>query len=147
MNKRKISLLGIDILIIVLVYLFVWGLLSRLRSSSLVFSYGFGPLKLVFLIVFLIGGRLVAKVYSSIWRYANENTYIRLILSDLIMSGVFSSCEAFSKNFFCRSWPRSMLTPMRMPAKQAMAAQRTMASTFPFRGRSRGSSREPRLPL
>jgi|GEM_PF-37159 len=89
MNKRKISLLGIDILIIVLVYLFVWGLLSRLRSSSLVFSYGFGPLKLVFLIVFLIGGRLVAKVYSSIWRYANENTYIRLILSDLIMEFLY----------------------------------------------------------
>ena len=42
-NKRKIALMGIGILVIVLMYLFLWGLLSHLRSSSLVFSCGFGP--------------------------------------------------------------------------------------------------------
>ena len=43
---------------------------------------------LLVLLFFVMGGRIVAKVYRNIWRYPNVRAYLTLVISDMCSGGV-----------------------------------------------------------
>ena len=81
-NKRKLYLIGIDALIFTLVYIYTHALIytfTTLRLNPLEYALNY----LIFF-GFVFGARLISKVYSNVWRYANSRAYIDIILSDAV---------------------------------------------------------------
>ncbi len=88
MNKRRIALWLIDTLIIVLSCGAV-ALLSVIDITSIVVHGKFGIAKCLVLYICLMGARLFVGVYKNIWRYANVNTYLKLIVADAFGACVY----------------------------------------------------------
>lgn len=107
MNKRKIALLVVDLLIVFGVGIGMALIFPAISSVHWEGENIFG--KLGVLAMFLFVSRYFLKVYSSIWRYANVRSYLTLILADAIACLVFflvsrviqELVTGFSFVFFC----------------------------------------------
>ena len=121
-NKRRLSLIGIDLAIFLAVYLFVCVLLSFTQTVRLpLLGYVFNAFA-VYVCVF--AARLVVGVYSNMWRYANAVTSLSLILADFIGGGI-----SVAITFFV---PPASLGGWRTCALVSMSCLMTLASRFVY---------------
>ena len=82
-SKRKAQLFLVDTIIIIAMYGLAM-LLTMLKPTSIALNGDYSVLRLLVLILFTMTGRTIAGVYSSIWRYANVQTYLRIIIADAV---------------------------------------------------------------
>ena len=121
-NKRRLSLIGIDLAIFLAVYLFVCVLLSFTQTVRLtLLGYAFNAFA-VYVCVF--AARLVIGVYSNMWRYANAITSLGLILADFIGGGIAVAITSFV--------PPANIGGWRTCALVSMACVMTLASRFVY---------------
>ncbi len=85
---RRILLLMVDGVIMAVVYGAV-ALMSTLEINSLAPNGTFTPFKLLLLFSCITFMRLLFDIYTSIWRYANTATYLKLMAADLIGGVIF----------------------------------------------------------
>ena len=88
LNRRKIELFFIDTLIFVAVYI-AMVFLDLLGISSMMLNDTYSPLKAATLYILIMGLRLCAGVYHNIWRYASIDTYLRLVVADILGGTAF----------------------------------------------------------
>ncbi len=90
MNKRRLSLLGIDTLIFIAVYamtLFVMMLEDFVLFSS-IGAIGFLLNAMIFYVL-VMSARIIAGTYNSMWRYANSRSFVFLVGAD-VFAGVIA---------------------------------------------------------
>lgn len=80
-NQRKIRLLLIDSVIAVSSY-YIIALIGHINPASLTSLGSFTVVKLLAFLACLFAFRLAFRIYSFIWRYANADTYSKLIAAD-----------------------------------------------------------------
>ena len=88
MNKRKVALWLIDTLII-LASCGAVALLPVFDVTSVIVHGQFSLLKCLVLYVCIMVARLCIGVYKNIWRYANVNTYLKLIIADMFGAALY----------------------------------------------------------
>ncbi|MDE6025289.1 MAG: polysaccharide biosynthesis protein [Lachnospiraceae bacterium] len=88
MNRRMVSLYIIDTVMLISVY-GVLALSAVYGVSSIVANGEFTLIKMAALYVCVMSMRLLFKVYSNVWRYANTSTYLRLVFADLIAGALY----------------------------------------------------------
>lgn len=88
MSLRKLQLMLIDTAIAVGVYLSL-SLLASASISSLKVNGSFTLLKLAVFWLCLLICRLIGRIYGSVWRYADEGAYIRLVIVDAVAGAVY----------------------------------------------------------
>ncbi len=121
-NKRRLTLIAIDLVIYVAVYLLVCAVLAFTHSFRLSFSGYLFNLFAVCTCVF--SARLVVGIYSSVWRYANAILSLQLILSDLVGGALTICITAFIPVINIGGW--------RTCALVSMACVMTLASRFVY---------------
>lgn len=83
LSKRKIELMLVDIAIIICLY-YMTALVGILRLHSIVLNGELNLTRLAALVIMLMTGRILCGVYRNVWRYANIETYLTIIVSDFI---------------------------------------------------------------
>lgn len=83
LSKRKIELMLVDIAIIICVY-YMTALVGILRLHSIVLNGELNLTRLAALLIMLMTGRILCGVYRNVWRYANIETYLTIMVSDFI---------------------------------------------------------------
>ena len=86
--KRKIQLLGIDLAL----YVAAYYIMAVVYSSDLnIFTSGhyFYFIKGIVLCALIFTCRVLLKVYSSLWRYANYSSYAKLVFADVVGSIIY----------------------------------------------------------
>jgi FlaA1/EpsC-like NDP-sugar epimerase len=83
LSKRKIELMLVDIVIIICLY-YMAALVGILRLHSIVLNGELNLTRLAALVIMLMTGRILCGVYRNIWRYANIETYLTIMVSDFI---------------------------------------------------------------
>ena len=88
MTIRKLQLMAIDSAIAAVVF---WGLglLSSVAISSLQVNGSFTVLKLVVFWLCLMVCRNIGHIYGSVWRYADEGAYLRLVIVDVVAGALY----------------------------------------------------------
>ena len=88
MTIRKLQLMAIDSAIAAVVF---WGLglLSSVAISSLQVNGAFAVLKLVVFWLCLMVCRSIGHIYGSVWRYADEGAYLRLVIVDAVAGALY----------------------------------------------------------
>ncbi len=121
-NKRRLTLIGIDLAIFFAVYLMVCVLLSFTETVNLsFFGYVYNSIA-VYICIF--AARLVIGVYSNMWRYANAILSLKLILADLIGGGIAVAITVCIPPCNIGGW--------RTCALVSMACIMTLASRFVY---------------
>ena len=77
--KRKILLILIDLAIMASVYLLSYLLMLVTPTYESVLAYF---LSLLFFAAFIFAARLIGRVYSNVWRYANARAYLSIVACD-----------------------------------------------------------------
>ena len=67
----------------------VLGLLSSVSISSLQVNGAFTVLKLVVFWLCLMVCRSIGHIYGSVWRYADEGAYLRLVIVDVVAGALY----------------------------------------------------------
>lgn len=93
-NRRKIELMLVDIAIIVCVYYLV-SLIRVLKPHSIVLNGPFDLLHLASLVFIIMLVRGLAGVYTNIWRYANIQTYLTIMVADFASNLVLAIAGRF----------------------------------------------------
>jgi len=88
LSKRRLELMVIDTAIILAACLMM-SALSMLDINSLGLNGRFTPVKGLALYLFVIAARLCFGVYTTVWRYANTSTYLRLTMADAVGGCLF----------------------------------------------------------
>ncbi len=83
LSRRKIELVLVDIAIIICVY-YTTNLVKVLRLHSIVLNGEINLVRMLALVVTIMAGRIVFGVYRNIWRYANIQTYLTIMVSDFV---------------------------------------------------------------
>lgn len=83
LSKRKIELMLVDISIIICLY-YMTALVGILRLHSIVLNGELNLTRLAALVIMLMTGRILCGVYRNVWRYANIETYLTIMVSDFI---------------------------------------------------------------
>ena len=83
LSRRKIELVLVDIAIIICVY-YMTNLVRVLRLHSIVLNGEINLVRMLALVVTIMAGRIVFGVYRNIWRYANIQTYLTIMVSDFV---------------------------------------------------------------
>lgn len=83
LSKRKIELMLVDISIIICLY-YMTALVGILRLHSIVLDGELNLTRLAALVIMLMTGRILCGVYRNVWRYANIETYLTIMVSDFI---------------------------------------------------------------
>ena len=129
-NKRRLSLIGIDLAIFVAVYLLVCVLLSFTKTVVLSFvGYLFNAFAIC---VCVFSARLIIGIYSNMWRYANAILSLELILSDFIGGGIAVAITCFVPFADIGGW--------RTCAFVSMACLMTLASRFVYQHEHRSQN-------
>jgi len=82
-NKRKWLLLMIDICCFFGVYV-ASAFIAMHSSSSIAINRQGYMLNLTIFLVCLIASRVIIRVYSNVWRYANSKAYLQMVIADTI---------------------------------------------------------------
>ena len=83
LSKRKIELMLVDIAIIIGVY-YMTNFIRILDLHSIVLNGELNLTRLAALVIMLMTGRILCGVYRNVWRYANIETYLTIMVSDVI---------------------------------------------------------------
>ena len=83
LSRRKMELMLVDIAIIICVY-YMTNLVKVLRLHSIVLNGEINLSRMLALVVTIMAGRIVFGVYRNIWRYANIQTYLTIMVSDFV---------------------------------------------------------------
>ena len=83
LSKRKIELMLVDIAIIIGVY-YMTNFIRILDLHSIVLNGELSLTRLAALVIMLMTGRILCGVYRNVWRYANIETYLTIMVSDFI---------------------------------------------------------------
>ena len=83
LSRRKIELVLVDIAIIACLY-YMTSLVGKLGLRSIVLNGEANLTRLLALVVVIMSGRFIFGVYRNIWRYANIQTYLTIMVSDFI---------------------------------------------------------------
>lgn len=83
LSKRKIELMLVDIAIIICLY-YMTALVGILRLHSIVLNGELNLTRLAALVITLMTGRIHCGVYRNVWRYANIEAYLTIMVSDFI---------------------------------------------------------------
>ena len=83
LSNRKIELMLVDIAIIICLY-YMTALVGILRLHSIVLNGELNLTRLAALVIMLMTGRILCGVYRNVWRYANIETYLTIMVSDFI---------------------------------------------------------------
>ena len=83
LSKRKIELMLVDIAIIIGVY-YMTNFIRILDLHSIVLNGELNLTRLAALVIMLMIGRILCGVYRNVWRYANIETYLTIMVSDFI---------------------------------------------------------------
>ena len=83
LSQRKNELMLVDIAIIICVY-YMTALVGILRLHSIVLNGELNLTRLAALVIMLMTGRILCGVYRNVWRYANIETYLTIMVSDFI---------------------------------------------------------------
>lgn len=94
LSRRKIELVLVDIAIIVCVYYMTY-LVKLLKLHSIVLNGEIDLVRLLALVGAIMVGRMVFGVYRNIWRYANIQTYLTIMVSDLVSNFVLMMIGRF----------------------------------------------------
>ena len=95
-NKRKWLLLMIDIACFFGVYIAIAFIAMHSSSSIAIDREGY-MLNLAIFLVCLIASRVVIRVYSNVWRYANSKAYLQMVIADSI-GGIAALFITYSLN-------------------------------------------------
>ena len=87
LSRRKIELVLVDIAIIVCVYYMTY-LVKLLKLRSIVLNGEIDLTRLLALVGAIMAGRIAFGVYRNIWRYANIQTYLTIMVSDFVSNFV-----------------------------------------------------------
>ena len=87
LSRRKIELVLVDIAIIVCVYYMTY-LVKLLKLRSIVLNGEIDLTRLLALVGAIMAGRIAFGVYRNIWRYANIQTYMTIMVSDFVSNFV-----------------------------------------------------------
>lgn len=91
-NKRRLTLMGIDALVFVAVYAFAVFLefisYRGTRFEQLIKNLGVFAFNFAVFITVIFAVRFAAKVYHNVWRYANSRAYLELVFADAIGGGL-----------------------------------------------------------
>ncbi len=82
-SKRRLFLLLIDLLIYTSIYGLV-VLLQMYTSEGLVLKFNGYLINYALYLVFIFGARFAFLTYSSVWRYANSLTFLKLVIADTV---------------------------------------------------------------
>lgn len=83
LSKRKIELMLVDIAIIIGVY-YMTNFIRILDLHSIVLNGELNLTRLAALVIMLMTERILCGVYRNVWRYANIETYLTIMVSDFI---------------------------------------------------------------
>ena len=83
LNRRKIELMLVDLAIIVCVY-YLTNLVGILGLRSIVLNGEVNLTRMLALVFVIMAGRIAFGVYRNIWRYANIQTYLTIMVSDFV---------------------------------------------------------------
>lgn len=89
LSRRKIELLLVDVAIIICVY-YMTNLIRILNMHSIVLSADVNLTRMLALVIMIMSGRIAFGVYRNIWRYANIQTYLTIMVSDFISNLVLA---------------------------------------------------------
>jgi len=81
LSKRRLELMVIDTVILLTLWS-AMSVLSALDINSLTMNGSFTPLKALALYLCVMAVRVCFGVYSTVWRYANTSTYLKLMTAD-----------------------------------------------------------------
>ena len=91
-NKRRLTLIGIDALILITVYIFSIFLESisyqGIRLDGILKNLHLYAINLALFAALIFATRLCLGVYQNMWRYANSKAYLELVFSDAIGGGL-----------------------------------------------------------
>lgn len=91
-NKRRLTLIGIDALVFFTVYAFALFLelisYRGMRIEYLVKSIGTYAINFTVFAAVILATRLIVKTYKNVWRYANSRAYLELVFADAIGGGL-----------------------------------------------------------
>ena len=91
-NKRRLTLIGIDMLVFVIVYAFSVFLefisYRDMKLELIIKNLGVFALNFAVFITVIFAVRLIAKTYQNVWRYANSRAYLELVFADAIGGGI-----------------------------------------------------------
>ena len=82
-NHRRLALLGIDFAIIAVVYaltLFV----SRITEGAFLEDFTVYFVNFFIFAFFILAARIIAGIYSSVWRYANSLSFFKMVVADCV---------------------------------------------------------------
>ena len=83
LNRRKIELMLVDMAIIVCVY-YLTNLVGILGLRSIILNGEVNLTRMLALVFAIMAGRIAFGVYRNIWRYANIQTYLTIMVSDFV---------------------------------------------------------------
>jgi len=86
--KRRLELMAVDTAIFLALCL-VMNALSVLDINSLTVNGRFTLWKVLALYLCMMVMRACLGVYATVWRYANESTYLKLMIADAASGGIF----------------------------------------------------------
>ncbi|HBL83766.1 MAG: hypothetical protein A2Y17_08505 [Clostridiales bacterium GWF2_38_85] len=102
-SARKLILILIDITIIVLVYAFI-TFMFWLYALNKLLSMHLNIMNAGVLIFCLLLFRLVFGIYSSVWRYANSYSYLKLIILDFAAGITYFIITIMVGYIYTRGW-------------------------------------------
>jgi len=88
LSKRRLELMAVDTVIFLAVCL-VMRAVSTLDISSLAVHGVFTLEKILVLYLCVMAARLCFGVYTTVWRYADTSTYLKLMMADAVGGSVF----------------------------------------------------------
>jgi len=94
--KRRLELMAIDT-VILFTLCFATSILSTLDINSLSVNGSFTPVKAFLFYLCVMAARVCFGVYSTVWRYANTSTFLKLMLADTVGGGAFFLVGRVSK--------------------------------------------------
>lgn len=83
LSRRKIELMLVDLAIIVCVY-YSTNLVGILGLRSIILNGEVNLTRMLALVFVIMAGRIAFGVYRNIWRYANIQTYLTIMVSDFV---------------------------------------------------------------
>ena len=83
LSRRKIELMLVDLAIIVCVY-YSTHLVRILGLRSIILNGEVNLTRMLALVFVIMAGRIAFGVYRNIWRYANIQTYLTIMVSDFV---------------------------------------------------------------
>ncbi|MBR2930847.1 MAG: polysaccharide biosynthesis protein [Clostridia bacterium] len=132
-NKRRLTLIFIDFGIMACVYTFAFFLmlLAGAANQDELLKYF---LSLLLFAACMFGARLLLRVYSNVWRYANAKAYLGIVIADVLGGIIALFISIFIKYIFLGGWHSVAIVAMMTTA--------TLVSRFVYQRIHKSASKD-----